>query len=1024
MASAIEKISAYELSLEGGFAAANTELNRKKAKHGGKVSEATVDEVLDKVFDPILDAHADLEENELFPRLTAVTSKIRSAFLPEQAVDSKSGKKVEDPLSAETDPWIMEKRQQIIEVIARFESELNLNGQVKQKIETDKQIELQQTLIEKLTPLAGDIDEKRLYYLDLTERLNSLIKLADDLAEFAKNPPADKDEADAASAILDARQTAMQEALAGLLASLKIPNDLSATSLKRMGELVVEFEEKIKKYELLGEDLRSKMGDFNVEWGLDKYKNKVEHKDVEEMTATEIIDYVIENEIPFWESLHLDSDDDFIRKLIFRLKYNLPEKGKGWEQNTSREGTGNDYWASLEGRENMVRLQIFAVYAHVLRGKPYAEGDRTKLFEGLDKFKLSREQMILATTENPRYGKFLSKVLEISQDWPTLRTGKLPDEANLTAEDRAALKERLDAAGGNYKNISKLNDRVVIRGGKRVFLAGDRLIEVIDESKDINDPSRVISHKFTPGEKEEDGEEVYLEANSKYSYNTLSGNLGKEVAKMMQKDIIAMIRDKKNFKKFGLKESDVSDSEEVLDKVGYFAFSMFYSFPFLTYILAKSQERTQTAAHGKDLHDEYDWGLVFSPLGKAIHESDRYGDFVSWMWLLIYYKELKNGMFGAGGDPDRINEFRKLLIAHQRALFGHSVDDYVGKIDLLETFGESEFTSPYKMVTLAPTEHVRLMGKEKWSEPELDADGKPIKVAGDPSAENPRKIGPGKDEKTPDPAHSFDLLNVAISGWVKLLQSVVEEIPVGSVTSENMRSKGKNKGLLGELFAVIAGTLKMWETGSVTRGNPSEHKKQFNALQGFAQYAILHKIDRLFHAAESGMIADRKKMFQAAETQLSHAIGLTGGGGGLAGGASQQMGLWILNRIRGEGDHEKYGKDTGLFGSGFKGMRSSFSPPPEFGNSDHKDYIIDYLELLWNWTSKYSGGNILGPFPLSKKSDSVLGFKTARALTAAVRMSQEREDIDRFSGMALHPHTIQAPLQRHGLETSSSKSDK
>lgn len=82
-----EKNAAYLKSLEEASAVAEKELKRTQAKRGGQISESAVDQVLDKIFDPILDEYADLGDEILLTELTKISSRIRNVFL---GIDNQS----------------------------------------------------------------------------------------------------------------------------------------------------------------------------------------------------------------------------------------------------------------------------------------------------------------------------------------------------------------------------------------------------------------------------------------------------------------------------------------------------------------------------------------------------------------------------------------------------------------------------------------------------------------------------------------------------------------------------------------------------------------------------------------------------------------------------------------------------------------------------------------------------------------------------------------------------------------------
>lgn len=967
--------------------------------------------VVDNLFDVISDLNTDLlmsDENSpeyqktlqslavafyMYEQILYPLLKVLNANQNSKDADTKKEKSLDDMSANE---WVEFQEKEFIKKKVGFETRLRFQKYEKKLIPTEKQRDIEEEFVELFIQMSTDAQIKK-------------------------------------------------EMLEREIEQLEIKKSSDPTKTQEIESKIVELQNEQKKYDDFGTELVNKIELFLNEWGLNEYKKKKESRDVDQMSEGEVVDYVIERELKFWEDLDVNSDDEFVRKLIKKLKWEM-----GWEDNSVREGTCGGYWASLEGRENMVRLQIFAVQAWVLRGKPFAEGDRSKLFEALDKFKISREQLILATTANPVIGRYLSKVLEICQDLPILRTGKLPKRElwgtnGINVDKTIERGYEKDENGNVIKDkdgnpkIKPLNDRVVKRFNKKkgvyekIFLKGD-----VWQGGDNENPN-LETVFFSNGEPMQPGDKLYLEADKDFNYASLSGNLGKEVAKSMHHKVMEAIEG--DPARYGLEQADIPEAQDKKELVYFYTQMLFYSFPFLTYILAKSQERTQTASHNKDLEEKFDWILVFSPLGKAIHDSERYGDFVSWMWLLIYYKELESGKFGAAGDVKRLNDFRNLLIAHQRALFGDAIDSVINQIDIHETFGESEMLSPYKMLTLAPKEFVRLMGasglaeekdesgkrKEnnlkddtKWEEltdkertewlQKKSKDewcGKEIKG----TVDEPYLLdmdGKKVNKKGRHEAYSFDLMLVAVSGWLKLLKGIVEGIPPGSVTSETLKGKGEKKGDVGDLLGIIAGTIKMYETESATLPG-------YDVLEGFTKYPLFHKILRLFHAARSNDIDGRRKMFQALENQLL----LAATRGGLNSGHAQKMTLWVLDQIRGR-DGKRYGRNAF---TGYEGMNIGLAPRETLANSKRKHDVIEYLRLLWEWKSKDSKGNeTLGEFPLSENVDSKFGFIKPHIWINPVL--RKNPDVIYFSQMALRETALEAPLGREGLETHSSKESK
>jgi hypothetical protein len=468
---------------------------------------------------------------------------------------------------------------------------------------------------------------------------------------------------------------------------------------------------------------------------------------------------------------------------------------------------------------------------------------------------------------------------------------------------------------------------------------------------------------------------------------------------------------------------------------------LFYAFPFLTYIFHKSQERTKTAAHGKHLHDDFDYGLVFSPAGKAIHESDRYGDFVSWMWLLVFYKELKPGMFGASGIPNRLNEFRKVLVSYLKAQFGKSIDDYVGKIDILENL-MPEFTSPLKWLTLAPEECVGFKGDSanengdrivnaKDGTEVFGTNANPYYVGADG-----KKVNRSVDKK--QPATTFELLHVAIKGWVELLASTVRDIPEGSVDLENLKSRGEKKGLFGEVIANITGTLKMWFTKSEQLKNTP--KEKFNTMEGAAKYFVLSQLDRMFYALKPAHnprqeFANRREALKTVVEQIEAATGIAKdfGVGGTGAGEVKEMWLWILDKIEAHHEAERY-EPTIFLEDKIKmvlagqsidpkelGFRASFAPPEVVAGNFRQQDLLDHLNIVYDYEyGKQPEFAKIGP-PMT--NNPVTGFLTKQAWLLRndpiVGMT-----IRELSEQATNPSKLKSPLPRVGIKTDSSSSDK
>ncbi len=928
-------------------------------------------------------------------------------------------------------PLLKEREKDLNASLDELESEFKAKGLEKKKIGLDDQKKYFEAIVKKSSSVKGSIEAQRRENDEKRDNLNLIIGLIEQFRDGEINQEELNKKIGRLSAYFDYFGLNPRENVDQLEQNINaILIDLSA------------FE---KLYDFLNAELDDKIDGFIKEWGLKPFSKEVAEKEIDQMTVEEIIQEIIDKEVAFWTNLHETSPDERIRKLVYRVKYNLGGKGKGYESVGSRNGTENDYWASLKGRENMVHLQMYAVFAKTLHGKSYAEGDRTQTWEAIDSVKLTRPELILGTTAHPVYGKLLAKVLEVSQDLPILKIGVLPPESlwNELSRDNPAIKKRLNIARRTGGAV--LHDRVVMRpvgGGRfeRVFLAGDVWIEIKNDQT-----GHVERRTFNPGEEMLPGDKLYLEADGRYTYESLCSSDGRKTAMMLHQtamdDIIA------SPERYGLKKSDVEISEEYKGRVQELSTYIYYAFPFLTYTFHKCQERTKTAAHGKHLHDEVDWGLVFSPAGKAIHESDRYGDFVSWMWLLVFYKELKPGMFGASGNPNRLNKFRKVLVSYLKATFGDSVDDYVGKIDILEHL-LPEFTSPLRWVMLAPEECVALKGDSApvdfSSDAAVDADADEKRLVDKDGTkihgtnEKPYYLdanGEHTDKSTSKQqiATTFDLLHVAIKGWVELLASTVREIPAGSVNKENLKSRGDKKGLFGEIIANISGTLKMWYSKAASLKNTTS--ENHNVMEGAAKYFVLHYLDKMFYSYDSYEFIDRKEGVDVVLKQIDAATGIDEeyGVGGTGAGEVKQLWLWVKERIEGIGDAIKHVPYIPPFGKlkmallGVKlnkdevGFRAAFAPPEFVGGGYNQENILNHLNNYFDY--EYGDDPIFAQVGLPMTNNPATGYLTVKAWALRDNPTVGKVLLE-LSEMAKHPQKIGIPLPRTGIKTDSSAADK
>ncbi len=651
---------------------------------------------------------------------------------------------------------------------------------------------------------------------------------------------------------------------------------------------LLEIETRRELVAFFTRELERQRDEFATKWGLDAYLKSIELMDVDQLKIWEIIDYVIDKEVAFWEPLHMTSQDKFTRELVARIKYNLAD-GVGYEDNDARNGV-RGYWATAEGRKQMLTLQQFALFGLGIGEKEFAQGKVDNLFDNLAKIKMTRESMLVATTEDPIIGNFLYKVLDIAQYWPTLRTGKLPSanfladpdvmRAHMTAENFVVLQRRLNALSNDPDNsggLKVLNERIVLRNGRRIQLAADSFVE--NES----DPDDWV---FRPGEEMLPGDILLLEASSKYNYMTLSGNRGKSVAKEMMADIISDL--KKNYKKHKLSEMDVpnEDDERSWKSISFFANTTFYVFPYLEFIFTRFQNQTQTGSHDKN---KFGWGKYFGP-GHWIHPGFRYNLPAPVLWDSVYYKKFPDGLFGPSGFAEDLNDIRERLIAFLRASYGReAADHFVEQIDPRDIDGMmGAVLTPLSLITRKNQECVACPVDFR------DKNGRLTNPSG--------KRGDGKN-----PAYSWDLFLVFKTGVDYLMEVSKAEMESGSTGLEMFK---KDDNPFYKIGQVGLGMGKMWFCG--TRENPDydwlEQVGKLHALQG------VFRQGRSIKSKDTADLGNKRSFAENVIIQLKKWRGESGGRRqaitGLATGSALAVVNFLLDCVRGVGDRSKYFKET------------------------------------------------------------------------------------------------------------------
>lgn len=920
-------------------------------------------------------------------------------------------------------------------ILDDFGEELRIKGYKKGEIDEEKQDSLVNTLSEKIKPILLEVNTMLRPFSENKRNLNDLMSLIQSYEEASSLNLRKLNSGRIKQETFDDRQEELVDELAKK--SRKLTKEFKEFGLKKEqienpGELedakqriklgINQLESTLEMYRFFQEELTEQKSKFVGEWGLDGYLLNIENTPVDKLTPWQIVKYVFGKEVAFWTPLHQESDNKFLRDIVNKIKYNFGGEGKGYEDPKSRAGTDNDWWATSEGRTIMGLLQTYAVYATVLHGEHYAEGDKTKLFPALTSYKVTREGLYTQGLGHPIYGKFLEKILEISQYWPMLRTGSLPPISSLSdlsllqgrmkPEHFLLFRDRLDRSrargGADPEKLTVLHERYVIRGGQRIKLAADRYVK--DEEGDW---------AFYPGEELQRGDELILDGDSRYSYQTLSGNIGRNVASDMQKQIIEMI--KANPKRFGLNKKDIPKKEENLFAATSMAQFLFYSFPFLTTIYSGWEEETQTASH-KVNPDDFNWNRLFSILSEAIQDADRYGLRSGLMWAFIYYAPFKDGVWGASGNPDRINRLRNLMIAHQKYVFGEdAMSHIVGKLDSNNNFAvRNGFTTALDMLKISEGEMSRLFGDI------IDEDGR----VNPGSFEHPHKIGP--ESSSPIPAYDWDLFQLSAKAYLKLLETTIKDLAPGSISTEDLEEGQLNP--ITQLLFKVMGQFKMWFFGK--EDDPTNVLKKSSSL-------LFHSVLRHANAATSETAIDSTKVYSSIEIAMKSAIGKTGSGPkvnrGLGSGPVGKAIEETLRFMEGHGDRHLYddGKPSlgeniarmafsmtrGLTGGLPKPdprMSDGFSPDPKSVFDRRYPLLIDYAKLLWEDMSEnhITDENPLGlgPWPFTINVD--LGFDRMVEAPAAIPVSFSMQEsewlgyVKYFKAMLKLQVDVPSPLKR------------
>lgn len=789
---------------------------------------------------------------------------------------------------------------------------------------------------------------------------------------------------------------------------LKEIDDLEdIASLKvKIENQIAAGEPQLLLYDIINRRLKDIFNESARSENLDLYFYQIEKKINESpssLTTEEIIDYITTYELDITGSGYNQINNESHRKIIQYVKYEWGGLGHGFENQRDRDGADENFWATLEGRTAMGMLRVYGVFALTDTGDPWAEGDKEKLFESLKKMKLRRKD-ILQITSHPHYGPLLSKVLEVYQDLPTLRTGKLPksEEVNKLTDLASAIEKGLslgqqikgDARSflRRWKNMLAENKGKIPEDWQKKFILHERLVyRTIDDKKTLVKLAAdryVIDQQgnwtFYPGEElNPDTDKLYLKADEKFNYTTLSGSSGKKTGG----DMIAVIFNEivTNPADFGLKPGEVSKKEFNLKMAKMFASYLTRAFPFLTHNYTIATLQTQTASHPYDV-DGFFYDLFDGFLGRAIQAIERYGLIDGLAHIFTYYKKFKDGAFGASGNSDRLNYIQEVLVTTGRYFFGDAFDKIANQIDP---------NDPRRPDVVKPTDLLFVRPNEKilYNCDLEDENGRFILT---PDGKRQRTVGKSNGLEPFD----WELLQIAGKAINEIRKMALKHMERGSITKHQLESNVLNP--LSQLLTKFLGQAKMYDFGAV-----------FDNLKPI----LFHIMARLSRALPEDESMTPKELYGAFEKAMQKAMGEQVKGKtytvnrGISEGWIGKLMYQLQEMMKGEdevfGHKPKKGIRKGMAKMGaaiFSGMTGSEVPsdhnhsisgifstiPSEIGfDSPRYKFLVSALRSLWTFFNLEYAEVELGEFPISSEGGWAKWQAKAKLLVSGLLDDEE-----------------------------------
>ncbi len=635
-----------------------------------------------------------------------------------------------------------------------------------------------------------------------------------------------------------------------------------------------------------------------------------------------------------------------------------------------------------------------------------AEGRITQLESAMATLQISKERLNETTLAHPRTGLVLYEMLRRMKDQPALRDGKTPvlNEGKLPpgfgrapVNDRIVqrgstkivlygdrYKESFDESGNvtsrevveytpleagdtliiDYSQTTDgfvrkaLPDRVVERNGMDVLLVGDRLNKIVNK-----DGKEIGARWYDPDQALPTDTNLY-QFDPRFSYETLASDTGKDTLKKYAAHLLSLIEEQR------LEEKDAKDQSRVLDwskihfkeligfkfpdpsdekfgkgdirRLEMYARYLFFCFPFLTNILAIRQERTQTPSHGFNNKDiPFVW--IFNMLGFISHKSQRYANSDNaYYYMLKFFKPLREGAYGAGGEARRLNAVRDLIIKYDK-VFSDDQDN-VSVIPNMP-YGSSVFHTALSMLSLAPGDTSALSGRAELYDGTI-LDGTPDKPVF-------LSLGGVRAPKRKEP-YNFSLLYTSIRAWDTLTTGSLQSLPGNLTIASIAEGGGKDKSFISQKYGDNVGQAKMSDTRTREKDKiPS--LKEFNHLK-LAANLIWDTVQRIFREYPANSIEARIKLYEELEKGFRHTAEV----GGLSAGDSAEVLTWVLDKMsKPDRDGKLYGKGVG----GFAGMNPCLAYREATIDGKRGKEVFEYVEALWNYKHSDAEGKVTKPFP-------------------------------------------------------------